>query len=155
MDALGGAARNLTFGIEMDGIKDPSWSPVDQRIAFARENRRLPFDDIGLLDAAGGEPQWFGLGPLVYTPSWSRDGSTLAYAGIIVVGGRKRGLAKSSGEARLVCQHPRSSGQPSWFKPLRQPRHQVHVLVEDGKDEHRTIIVAREEHVVVLAVGVE
>ncbi len=117
MDGMGGAVRNLTFGLEAAAGFEPSWSPRGQSIAFVSYDLDPRYGDMGLLDAAGGGIQWLELGIGTYSPSWSRDGSTLAYADATF--GRSQGLGiyvvpASGGEPTQLTAYARYALHPTW-----------------------------------------
>ena len=77
MRADGSDKRRLTDTPDYD--TEPAWSPDNQRIVFRRSTNKVG-TDLAVIDAAGGAVTRFVHEGDAVTPTWSPDGTLIAYA---------------------------------------------------------------------------
>lgn len=104
----------------------PHWSPDAKEIAFSAAQPGEPFR-IYLISAEGGTPQQLSSGTSDFDPSWSKDGSTLIYGVLPLVGEsqpskilmidmKTRALTQLTGSDGICC--PRWSPDGRWVVAL-------------------------------------
>jgi len=156
---------------------EPAWSPDGRLIAFEREATRDPMApgnifDIFVTDAQGRHRRnvtRFGGGNLNYGPSWSPNGTKLAFFGAWYGGGIRIVNVDGTGATEVVgVGYPGSIGSPSWspdgqrllYGSVRGAHPSaVYVVDIDGKNETKLIDSAASpvwspdgEHIAYLAV---
>lgn len=74
----------------VSSAEDPAYSPDGSKLAYVALDDRYHSDSVGIYvaDANGGIPHRLAAGPAAYFPTWSPDGSLVAFERLDVTGGR-------------------------------------------------------------------